>query len=176
MKNSISIKEFSKGDDPLVTIENEDQIPLPPPFDKLEEEPPIGPLKDDVIEKMVRLDDTVLVNIPKPKTKEEEEELVNKFLSGLRKLFEPENNWTFQQQTTMSMEHCAKCQTCNEACHIYEESNHNDLYRPTFRSEILRRIYFKYINMLSKVSPVITQSCIFKFKSWPLSLKLVISY
>ena len=45
----------------------------------------------------------------------------------------------------MSMEHCAKCQTCSEACHIYEESGENELYRPTYRSEILRRIYFKYI-------------------------------
>jgi Fe-S oxidoreductase len=149
MKNKVTIKSFSTGDGPLTSIENEDQIPLPPPFDKLDEEPPIGPLKDEVKEKMVCLDDTVLVNIPKPKTVEEEEALVNKFLSGLKKLFEPENNWTFLQQTTMSMEHCAKCQTCNEACHIYEESGRNDLYRPTFRSEILRRIYYKYIKKAS---------------------------
>jgi len=43
------------------------------------------------------------------------------------------------------MEHCAKCQTCNQACPIYVESGENDLYRPTYRSEALRRIYYKYV-------------------------------
>jgi Fe-S oxidoreductase len=145
MSKQVTIKAFSKGDGPLTSIENEDQIPLPPPFDKLDEEPRIDDLKDEVKENIVCLDDTVILNIKKPQTKEEEEAFVNTFLSGLKKLFEPENNWTFLQQTTMSFEHCAKCQTCNDACHIYEESGRNALYRPTFRSEILRRIYFKYI-------------------------------
>lgn len=145
MSKKVTIKDFSKGDGPLACIENEDQIPLPPPFDNLAEEPRIDALKDSVKDDIVCLDDTVVLNIKKPKTKEEEETLVNTFLSGLKKLFEPENNWTFLQQTTMSFEHCAKCQTCNDSCHIYEESGKNPLYRPTFRSEILRRIYFKYI-------------------------------
>jgi len=145
MKQPKSIKDFTKGDDPLAHIENLDQIPLPPPFDKLEEEPSISPLKDQVVERFEILDDTTVVNIPKPESKEEEERLVNTFLSGLRKLFTAENNWTFLQPLVMSMEHCAKCQTCNDACHIFEESGGNNLYRPTYRSEILRRIYFKYI-------------------------------
>lgn len=41
------------------------------------------------------LDDVCVLNIPKPKTPQEEEELVNKFLTGMRKLFSKENNWTF---------------------------------------------------------------------------------
>lgn len=63
----------------------------------------------------------------------------------MRKLFTPENNWTFLQPLLMSMEHCARCHTCSEACHIYEESGRNPLYRPSYRSEIFRRIYHKYI-------------------------------
>jgi Fe-S oxidoreductase len=43
------------------------------------------------------------------------------------------------------MEHCAKCQTCADSCHIFEASGHNELYRPTFRSEIVRRLYFKCV-------------------------------
>ncbi len=148
MKQPNSVKDISKGDGPLAHIDNEDQIPLPPPFDKLDEEPRIGPLTERA-DGIVQLDDTIVVNIPEPKTKEEEEELVNKFLDGLRKLFTPENNWTFLQPLVMSMEHCAKCQTCSEACHIYEESGKNELYRPTYRSEILRRIYYKYIKKKS---------------------------
>ena len=62
------------------------------------------------------------MNIPKPETKEEEERLVKSFLSGMKKLFEEENNWIFLQPLIISAEHCAKCQTCSEACHIYEES------------------------------------------------------
>ena len=44
----------------------------------------------------------------------------------------------------LSIDHCAKCQTCAHACQIFEESGENELYRPTFRSEILRRLYFKH--------------------------------
>ncbi|MEW6074098.1 MAG: (Fe-S)-binding protein [Planctomycetota bacterium] len=140
-----SIKEFCAGNGPLAHIDNEDQIPLPPPFDSLVDEPRIAPLREELRNGAVCLDDTILLDIPKPKTREEEEDLVNRFLSGLRKLFTAENNWTFLQPLVMSMEHCAKCQTCSEACHIFEESGYNNLYRPTFRSEILRRIYFKYV-------------------------------
>ena len=43
MKQPSSIKDISKGDGPLAHIENTDQIPLPPPYDKLEEEPGIAP-------------------------------------------------------------------------------------------------------------------------------------
>src|SRR5208337_2625398 len=91
------------------------------------------------------LDDTCAVSLPQPKTREEEQELVRKFISGLEKLFTRENNWTFLQPLLLTMEHCAKCQTCSEACHIYEASGRNELYRPTFRSEIVRRLYFKYV-------------------------------
>jgi Fe-S oxidoreductase len=148
MTQPSSLKDISKGEGPIASVPIEDQIPLPPPYDKLDEEPVIDPLTEKA-ERMVQLDDTVVVNIPKPQTPEEEEELVNKFLSGLRKSFTPENNWTFLQMLVMSMEHCARCQTCNDACHIYEESGRNELYRPTYRSEILRRIYYKYIKNAS---------------------------
>ena len=69
MSKKVTIKDFSKGDGPLTSIENEDQIPLPPPFDKLDEEPRIDALKDGVKEKVVCLDDTVILNIKKPATK-----------------------------------------------------------------------------------------------------------
>ena len=56
-------------------------------------------------------------NRPKRKT-----QLVAKFLAGLDKLFSRENNWTFLQPLVLTMEHCAKCQTCADACHIFEAS------------------------------------------------------
>jgi len=43
------------------------------------------------------------------------------------------------------MEHCARCQSCVDDCPVYEMSGNNEVYRPTYRSEILRRLYFKYV-------------------------------
>jgi len=80
MKSPVTIKDFSKGEGPLVKIKLEDQIPLPPPFDKLEEEPPMKPLPKDALERYECLDDTIAVSIPKPESREEEERLVNLFL------------------------------------------------------------------------------------------------
>jgi len=149
MKEPSSFKDFSQPVGPLAHIDPADQIPLPPPFDKIDEEPEFAQIKDAAREKYCVLDDTIAVNLPKPESKEEEERLVKLFLSGLEKLFSEDNNWTFLQPLMVSMEHCAKCQTCSDACHIFEESGENELYRPAFRSEILRRIYFKYIRKAS---------------------------
>jgi Fe-S oxidoreductase len=63
----------------------------------------------------------------------------------MRKLFTKENNWTFLSMLETTMEHCAKCNTCSDACHIYEASGKNEMYRPTYRSEVFRRIYKKYV-------------------------------
>jgi heterodisulfide reductase subunit C len=59
---------------------------------------------------------------PWPATPEEEEALVRRFVSGLQKLFSAENNWTFLQPLLLTMEHCARCQTCSASCHVYEAS------------------------------------------------------
>jgi Fe-S oxidoreductase len=146
MKQPNSVKDIAGNPgQPLANIQPPNQIPLPPPFDDVDLDPPISELSDAAREKYAVLDQTIAVNIERPKTPEEEEEFVATFLSGLGKLFTSENNWTFLQPFEMSIEHCAHCQTCSEACHIYEESGHNELYRPIYRSEILRRIYFKYV-------------------------------
>ena len=144
-----SVKDISKGDEPLAHIALKDQPPLPPPYDKEGEVPEFKPLTDKAREKFTCLDDTIAVNIPMPASSEEEEELVNGFLSGFRKLFNEADNWTFLQPLLITIEHCAKCQTCSDSCHIYTESGKNPLYRPTYRSEIFRRIYYKYIKEAS---------------------------
>ena len=153
MKQPDSVKDMGKhSGEPLAQINPMEQIPLPPPFDKLEDEPAFPAVSDLAREKYVVLDDTIAVSIEKPNTKEEEDSLVNGFLSGLKKLMSVDDNWTFLQPFEMSMEHCAKCHTCSDACPIYEESGENELYRPVYRSEIVRRIYFKYIK---KASPAV---------------------
>lgn len=109
----VELTDISQDGGLLADISIEDQIPLPPPFDKLSDEPAHTPLTDAAKEKYESdLDMTIAVNIPRPESKEEEERLVNSFLSGMKKLFEEENNWLFLQPLIISTEHCAKCQTC----------------------------------------------------------------
>ena len=142
----LKISDISIPSAQLAHVAPEDLYPLPPPYDKLEEQPGFKKLTEEARAKFeATLDDTMVVNVPKPESKEEEEQLVKLFISGLEKLFSKENNWTFLQPLTLSMEHCAHCQSCIKDCPIYEASGYNDIYRPTYRSEILRRLYFKYI-------------------------------
>ena len=147
MKRELNIEEMWRTDrDPLAHVENSDLMPLPHPLDRVEKDHPWTPLSQKAVSKYeCGLDDTCAVSIPQPKSVEEEKQLVARFLSGLDKLFTKENNWTFLQPLLLTMEHCTRCQTCADACHVFEASGRNELYRPAFRSEILRRLYFKYV-------------------------------
>lgn len=147
MNQAAKLSDMSRsGRAPLAHLENEDLMRLPPPLEDPAKDHNWTTLTPQTREKYeCGLDDTCALSIPQPRTKEEEDQLVAKFLSGLEKLFTVKNNWTFLQPLLLTMEHCAKCQTCSEACHIYEASGRNELYRPTYRSEILRRLYFHYV-------------------------------
>ena len=71
---------------------------------------PWKPVSDDQKAKVACiLDEVCVLNIPKPQTPQEEEELVNRFLDGMRKLFSKENNWTFLPMLETSMDYCAQC-------------------------------------------------------------------
>jgi len=152
MKKRIPVEDISKPSPKLTELKKEDFKPLPPPFNTPESTPDFAPLKEKTKEQYeCSLDDTLLVSIPKPKDKAEEDALVAKFLSGLEKLFSKENNWTFLQPLTLSMEHCATCHTCSDACHIYEASGKNPVYRPAYRSEVFRRLYKKHVKNKGKL-------------------------
>jgi len=145
-KKDFKLEDISRDSDQWSHVDLVDLMPLPAPLDKPESETEWRPLSDDAKGKYESsLDDTIVLNIPKPETEEEEQELVRKFLSGLEKLCSPENNWPFLRPFMLTLEHCANCQTCSDSCHIYEASGENPIYRPTTRAEILRRIYFKYL-------------------------------
>jgi Fe-S oxidoreductase len=147
VKEKIKLSEMSRQDkEPLAHIEDKDLMRLPSPLDGPEGDHPWTPLSEQIRAKYeCGLDDTCAVNVPQPKNREEEDALVAKFLSGLEKLFTKENNWTFLQPLLLTMEHCARCQTCSDSCHIYEASGRNELYRPTYRSEVMRRLYYKFV-------------------------------
>lgn len=142
--NTIRLTDISKPYE-LVEINPQELEPLPPPYDKIDNLPGFKRLSETAkATYSSSLDGVLAVGLPRPANKEEEERLVNLFISGVKKLFSPENNWAFLQPLTLSMEHCARCQTCNDDCPVYEESGKLEIYRPTYRAEILRRLYFKY--------------------------------
>jgi len=145
----VSLSEIARlGDDPLVTLERDALMPLPAPT----AEPLLQSPKASWMETYdLSLDGHSDFDFPKPKTPEDEQRLVNGFLSGLQKLFDPQSNWPFVKLFKLSMDYCVHCQTCSEACHVYCGSGRQEIYRPTFRSEVLRRIYQRYFTPSGKL-------------------------
>jgi len=144
MKPGVRLRDMMRPDsEPLFDITHAALAPLP---NQNEAAPPWKPLTEGVRQSCeCGLDNTCALNLPRPKSREEEAALVDAFVRGLHKLFEARNNWTFLQPLLLSMEHCVGCQTCADSCHIFEASGRAEVYRPTFRSEVLRRAYFKYV-------------------------------
>ncbi len=172
MTHSPRVTDMSRdGQTPLVHLDNDELMPLPRPLDDAAKDHAWTPLSAAAREKYAcLLDDTCAVNLPQPKTREEEDALVRQFLSGLDKLFQRENNWAFLEPLFLTMEHCANCQTCSEACHIFEASGKNELYRPAFRSEILRRLYFKRVKGGGLLSALQHGDI---FINWPMVARLI---
>jgi Fe-S oxidoreductase len=126
---------------PLSQVSPESLIPLPPPYDAISELPP---RKLPATATDTSFDGFSALGLTAPQTAEDEGRFVAAFLSGLQKLLSEDNNWTFLKQLRLSLDHCARCQTCVEACNIYVASGNNEVYRPTFRSEVFRRLVNQY--------------------------------
>ena len=114
---------------------------------------PFGVGADDEIDTMKEelkakyecsLDGISALNLPKPETKEEEDRLVQQFLNGIEKLLSKEDNWTFLLPLTLSLNYCAKCLACSDECPVYQATGKQEIYRPNYRAEVLRRIIKKY--------------------------------
>lgn len=145
-KKKIKVADISKPSEQMVTLDPKDLMPLPYPYTEYDT-PPIKTLTDDQRSRYeCSLDGVCAVSMLKPESKEEEERRVKAFIEGLKKLLSKENNWTFLQPLMLSLKYCAKCQTCNDACPVYVASGKQEVYRPTYRSEVLRKIVHKYID------------------------------
>ncbi|MBQ5857553.1 MAG: (Fe-S)-binding protein, partial [Peptococcaceae bacterium] len=153
--NEMRPRDLSIMCDQLTELTLADLKPLPAPFDKPEMEPGIKMGKPEWAEKYnAHLDGFIAIDtFERPKTKEEEDELVQKFLSGVEKMLSVETNAGILQALNLSMEYCAKCNTCSNACHIFEATGGHELYRPTFRAEVLRMIVKKYFDKNGKLIP-----------------------
>lgn len=144
-QKNLSIEDIGKPLSALAEIDPKELPPLPPPYDTIEDRPKARALDESTLQQLdASLDGTIAVGMPRPNSKAEEEQLIERFLSGLRKIVSRANNWGFLQQLTLSLEHCTGCQTCIDACPIYLSSGRADVYRPTYRSEVFRRLVHKY--------------------------------
>ena len=152
MKKNTRLKDISTRGKQLTEIDMSDLIALPYPYNQSVKE---KPLKQLTTEQKQVYDDTLdgvsAIGLRKPESKEEEEKIIEQFLTGLKKLLSKEDNWTFLQPLLLSLEYCSTCQTCSEACPIYTSSGKQEIYRPIFRSEVLRRIISKYVKKERKL-------------------------
>ena len=143
-------RDISKKVDILSPVD--DLKPLPAPYDTNGLEPDWKPMKEEwAKEHCASLDGFIALDgLKRPETKEEEQAFVKSFLSGLEKLFQDSNKNAIQP-LMLNMEFCAKCNTCSSACHIYEASNGDEIYRPSYRVDVLRRIYKRYFTKSGKL-------------------------
>ncbi|MGI5837367.1 MAG: (Fe-S)-binding protein [Chloroflexota bacterium] len=156
-KKNIRVEDISNPTEPLLELHPEDLMPLPHPDGS--QNPPFKPLSEEKTTSLeTGLDGYTALLYPRPKNQAEKEQLVEKFLQGLRKLQSKDSNWSFWQPLMLSLENCARCQTCSDSCHIYEASGCQEIYRPSFRAEVLRRLIRKYTTPGGKLKAKLTRS------------------
>jgi Fe-S oxidoreductase len=172
-RKQVRINDISKNrGEPMVALDAADLMPLPGE-ELTEGKPAVKPLSDAQKSNYeCSLDGVSALTLPKPQTKEEEDKLVKSFLDGLEKLFSKDDNWTFLQPLTLSLDYCAKCLACSEECPVYVASGRQETYRPNYRSEVLRRVVKKYVhgNKLSRAFSRFTDGDI--ELNWPLIARL----
>jgi len=147
MSERVRIRDIGRKDLPMLSeVRPEELIPLPPPYDNPEDFPWVKEVSEEKKERLVcNLDGVIAAAMPHPESPEEEQKYVDLFVEGLKKLLSKENNWTFLQPLTLSLEYCIGCQTCADACHVFEATGGKEIYRPTYRSEVWRRLVNKYV-------------------------------
>ncbi len=153
MSIPVNIRSISKnGGVPLIEIKLDELIPLPPPYDRIEEQPGfkrIPPERNAQIS--CDLDGVSALSIPLPKNRVEEKEIIDRFVAGLKKLFSRRHNWAFLKPLILTIDYCARCQSCSLACPVYEASGGKEIYRPTYRSEVFRRLVRRYTKPLGRL-------------------------
>jgi Fe-S oxidoreductase len=157
-KKKIKVNQIGKNpEEPLGNLSPDTLVPLPSFHCTSKNGPFINPPTDEQRKKHeYSLDGVSAIGLARLANKEEEEKLVQRFLGGLRKLLSWTDNWTFYQPLVLSLDSCAKCQLCSEACPIYVASGRQEIYRPTFRAEVLKRVIKKYLKRGGKAFAKVT--------------------
>jgi Fe-S oxidoreductase len=139
------LRDISRPADEFSPIDLQGLVPLPPPYDEVD---PTSLWKELPAERKAAVDASLdgvsALSLKRPADKAEEERLLAGLVSGLGKLLSREDNWTFLQPLTLTLDHCTHCQSCAEACPIFVASGRNEAYRPSFRADVLRRLIARY--------------------------------
>jgi Fe-S oxidoreductase len=141
----VKVKDISKSVPTLSPIELQKILPLPPPYDEVDPQSLWKELTPERREQIdASLDGVSALSLKRPEDPKEEERLLKGLVEGLKKLLSVENNWTFLQPLQLTLDHCTHCQTCAEACPIFVTSGRNEVYRPSYRADVLRRLLARY--------------------------------
>jgi Fe-S oxidoreductase len=140
-----TVKEISKNAETLSPVDLQRLLPLPPPYDH---DDPATLWKEISAERKAEIDASAdgvsALSLKRPADPAEEQRLLDGLVAGLKKLTTKEDNWAFLQQLTLTLDHCTHCQTCAEACPVFVTSGGNEVYRPSFRADVLRRLLARY--------------------------------
>ena len=140
-----NVRDIAKNAETLSPIDLKRIVPLPPPYDK---DDPAELWKEISAEKRSQIDASLdgvsALALKRPTDPAEEKRLLDGLKAGLAKLLSSDDNWTFRQQLELTLDHCTHCQTCAEACPIFVESGHNEVYRPSYRADVLRGLLARY--------------------------------
>ncbi|MDR0434928.1 MAG: (Fe-S)-binding protein [Gracilibacteraceae bacterium] len=156
MSGIIAPKDLGRRTERLI---NYDSLPpLPAPYDQWPE-PKFAEIKPEWREKYcTSLDGCVAIDTMRPPASDEEKKaFVEKFLQGLGKLFSDANNGV-RQPLELSFEYCAKCNTCSEACHVFQASGGQEPHRPIFRAEVLRKLYRSHFSGMGALRRALSAS------------------
>lgn len=150
--NHMDLKPGDLGKPAEQLVNLHDLMPLSFPYNKMGMEPDFPEVKPEWRKKYcTSLDGCVAIDtLTRPQNEREETEFIRKFLNGLEKIFSAANSGVLQP-LQLSFEYCAKCNTCSDACHVFKASGENEIYRPIFRSEVLRKIYHQHFTAGGKL-------------------------
>jgi Fe-S oxidoreductase len=155
----VRVKDISRPAEVLSPTDIAALVPLPPPYDEMDPTAlwkELSPERKATVD--ASLDGVSALSLKRPEDPEEERRLLEGLKAGLKKLLSKENNWGFLQPLELSLTHCTHCQTCAEACPIFVGSGRNEVYRPSFRADVLRRLVARHGNGSNPIKAALTGS------------------
>ncbi|NWG01061.1 MAG: (Fe-S)-binding protein [Thermoanaerobaculaceae bacterium] len=153
----VKVRDIAKPTPALSPLDLQKIVPLPPPYDQIDPQTLWKELTAERRQEIdASLDGVSALSLKRPEDPQEEERLLKGFVEGLRKLLSVENNWTFLQPLQLTLDHCTHCQTCADACPIFVMSGRNEIYRPTYRADVLRRLVARYGNGGNPIKSALT--------------------
>ena len=126
--------DLAAEDDVLSPLDLQRLAPLPPPYDEVD----AAALWKELATESAMLDGAAALALARPADEADEARMRAAFASGAARLVDPDDNWAFLQPLTLTLEGCVHCQTCADACPVFLGSGRQELYRPTYRSDVLR--------------------------------------